>query len=105
MKAMRFAVLIAFLAAVAAISSGRSTVVRQIPAADVLRADDGAYRDGLFVGKLHRGEGLPEHILWGRWNQDRDRQSFIDGYLAGYASLRMEDGRPRPSRQDDRVGK
>jgi hypothetical protein len=85
MKAMRFTVLIVFLTVVAALSSGRSTAGRQLPATGVQRAPDGPYRDGLFIGKLHRGLGRQEYIICGRWNSDRDRQSFTDGYLVGYS--------------------
>jgi len=84
MKSLCFAVLIAFSIVVAAISSGQSTAVQPSAAANAQRVADGAYRDGLFVGKLHRRLGRQEHIIWGRWNSGQDRQSFTEGYSAGY---------------------
>lgn len=50
-------------------------------------AIDGAFRDGLYLGKLaaERGQELRPPI--GRWSTDRDRSLFTDGYRRGYRSL------------------
>ena len=49
------------------------------------------YRDGLFVGQLHRNQGLKQHITWGRWSRETDRQAFIAGYKQGYGEKAAED--------------
>jgi hypothetical protein len=51
---------------------------------DTARANDGAYRDGLFVGKTHAHNRLQQHIASGRWASDADRRSFAEGYRRGY---------------------
>ena len=45
---------------------------------------EGAYRDGLYVGRLHRQQGLPSRPATGRWSRDADRQLFENGYRRGY---------------------
>lgn len=52
-------------------------------------AVDGAFRDGLYVGRLTAQQGLALHAPIGRWSTDKDRASFIAGYRQGYGdSLR-----------------
>lgn len=45
---------------------------------------DGAFRDGLYLGKLaaQRGQSLRPAI--GRWSTEHDRSAFTAGYLHGY---------------------
>ena len=47
---------------------------------------DGAYRDGIFVGRLAAERGQASRPLVGRWSSERDRASFAAGYRRGYAS-------------------
>jgi len=56
---------------------------------------DGAFRDGLYIGRMAAAEGKPQHPLVGRWSSEKDRASFLAGYLAGYGSL------PRRQRQGE----
>lgn len=49
-------------------------------------ATDGAFRDGLYVGKLAAQSGRTRHPLVGRWSTQRDRASFVAGYEQGYES-------------------
>lgn len=51
---------------------------------DVQFAANGAFRDGLFVGKLAAERGEAMHPLSGRWTAEGDRISFIAGYQRGY---------------------
>lgn len=46
-------------------------------------ATDGAFRDGLFVGRwdAERGRSGPAPI--GRWSREQDRESFAAGYRRG----------------------
>jgi len=50
---------------------------------EVQMATDGAFRDGLFVGRwdAERGRSGPAPI--GRWSRQQDRESFAAGYLRG----------------------
>jgi hypothetical protein len=61
-------------------NSGRTT--RQGPEAQT--ATDGAFRDGLYVGRLAAESGWPMHPQIGRWSNERDRASFVAGYRRGY---------------------
>jgi hypothetical protein len=49
-------------------------------------ADDGAFRDGLYLGKLARREGGPRHAAVGRWSSAKDRAAFLSGYQRGFDS-------------------
>jgi hypothetical protein len=45
---------------------------------------DGAFRDGLYLGKLNARDGDEQHIATGRWSTGKNRASFIDGYHRAY---------------------
>ena len=45
---------------------------------------EGAYRDGLYLGRIHRSQGLPSRPARGRWSRESDRQLFEIGYNRGY---------------------
>jgi hypothetical protein len=47
-------------------------------------AADGAFRDGLYLGRLDAGLGRPLHPAVGRWSNEKDRASFLAGYRRGY---------------------
>jgi hypothetical protein len=55
--------------------------------ADRQLALDGAFRDGLFVGRLTAAAGRPAHPPVGRWSSDSDRASFLAGYGRGYGAV------------------
>ena len=57
------------------------------PNTDIIQSTDGAYRDGLFVGRLAAKRGDAPHVLSGRWSTDAERTSFAAGYLRGYAEV------------------
>jgi hypothetical protein len=54
---------------------------------DIQFAANGAFRDGLFVGKLAAERGEAMHPLPGRWTAEADRISFIAGYQRGYRDV------------------
>jgi hypothetical protein len=54
---------------------------------DLQRATDAAYRDGLFLGRFDANQGRAAHMCVGRWSSEADRDSFVAGYKAGYATL------------------
>jgi len=53
-------------------------------------ATDGAYRDGLYLGKLTTKSGLPLLPPTGRWATERDRASFLAGYQRGFNATATE---------------
>jgi len=63
-------------------NSGRSA--RQAQTADAQMAADGAFRDGLFVGRFTAEGGRPLRPPIGRWSNAQDRASFAAGYRRGY---------------------
>jgi hypothetical protein len=46
---------------------------------------DGAFRDGLYLGKLTAESGQPLHPAIGRWSTEQDRARFTAGYRLGYS--------------------
>ena len=54
---------------------------------DAHLAADGAYRDGLYVGRLAAQNGRPSRPMIGRWSTEQDRSSFAAGYARGYNSV------------------
>jgi hypothetical protein len=48
------------------------------------KANDAAYRDGLFLGQFDGKRGRVPHVSIGRWSSQPDRDSFAAGYKAGY---------------------
>ncbi len=47
-------------------------------------ATDGAFRDGLYLGKFDANAQRPASPAIARWSGERDRSSFIAGYRRGY---------------------
>jgi hypothetical protein len=74
------------------------------PAANdnVTQITDGAFRDGLYLGRLAAEGGVEPHVAVGRWATAEDRSSFTAGYQRGYSQLlasRAElDNRVRPTK-------
>jgi hypothetical protein len=54
---------------------------------------DGAFRDGLYLGRLAAQSGLPLNPEVGRWSTDQDRATFSTGYQRGY-NLALASVRP-----------
>jgi hypothetical protein len=53
----------------------------------VAQITDGAFRDGLYLGRLDADRGAQLHVARGRWATAEDRVSFIAGYQRGYSDL------------------
>ena len=47
-------------------------------------ASDGAFRDGLYLGKLAAESGQPQRPGIGRWSTEQDRATFTAVYRRGY---------------------
>jgi hypothetical protein len=54
------------------------------PSAEARLAADGAFRDGLYLGKLAAESGQVQRPAVGRWSTEQDRVTFILGYQQGY---------------------
>lgn len=52
--------------------------------AEAQLAADGAFRDGVYVGRLAAQSGRPSRPLTGRWSTKQDRALFAAGYTRGY---------------------
>ena len=59
------------------------------PAANdnVAQITDGAFRDGLYLGRLAAESGREPHLAVGRWARAEDRSSFSAGYQRGYSEF------------------
>ena len=55
--------------------------------AEAQLATDGAFRDGLYVGRFAAENGRPLHPPIGRWSSEHDRTSFAAGYRRGYGDV------------------
>jgi hypothetical protein len=47
----------------------------------------GAFRDGLYLGRLAAERGQPRHVASGRWSATEDRTLFTMGYDHGYVEF------------------
>ncbi len=54
------------------------------PNAEARLAADGAFRDGLYLGKLAAQASQPQRPAVGRWSTEQDRSMFAAGYHRGY---------------------
>jgi hypothetical protein len=48
---------------------------------------DGAFRDGMYLGRLAAESGGEHHVSVGRWATAQDRSSFSAGYEQGYSEF------------------
>lgn len=48
---------------------------------------DGAFRDGVYLGRLAAQSGGEHHVAVGRWATAQDRSSFSAGYEQGYSKF------------------
>jgi hypothetical protein len=58
--------------------------VKPTTTAEAVFAADGAFRDGLYLGKLAAEQGQPMRTAIGRWSTEQDRSMFTAGYRRGY---------------------
>jgi hypothetical protein len=70
-------------AAVIAVSKTHASVA--IHATDQ-QVTNGAFRDGVYLGRLDAANGTPAHVAAGRWAHPTDRKAFSTGYQQGYAA-------------------
>jgi hypothetical protein len=55
----------------------------------------GAFRDGLYLGKLAAKNGHEPRITGARWSRDEDRAAFREGYERGFTQMLNEQASAR----------
>jgi hypothetical protein len=83
-KIFTFALAIAVCLGTTAVLANSGRAARLGQSAGPQMAADGAFRDGLYVGRLAAERGRPMRPQTGRWSSERDRASFVAGYRRGY---------------------
>ena len=86
-KVFTYALAIAVCLGTTALLANSGRAARRNQSADAQFASDGAFRDGLYLGKLAAESGRPLHPLTGRWSSEKDRASFAAGYQRGYTDF------------------
>jgi hypothetical protein len=71
------------VATTAMLATSRSTIHSSI-GVDAHLQGDGAFRDGLYLGRLAAESGFRFNPEVGRWSTDQDRATFSTGYQRGY---------------------
>jgi hypothetical protein len=73
-------------ALLAVLGSGSAFMLRNEPSSNgSAQLTDGAFRDGLYLGRLAAEGRSQRHVAVGRWATIQDRSSFIAGYQQGYS--------------------
>jgi len=62
------------------------------------QAELGAFRDGLYLGKLDSELGNARHVAIGRWSRASNRVSFATGYNQAYNGSNEDSSRAAQSR-------
>jgi hypothetical protein len=84
-----FAIVVSLGATAMLATSGQTPAPTQ--ASEAQFAGDGAFRDGLYFGRLAAEHGQPMRPSIGRWATAHDRSTFSAGYRRGYdESARVE---------------
>lgn len=65
--------------------------------AEARLAADGAFRDGLYLGKLAAEGGQPPRPTIGRWSTEQDRSMFTAGYRRAYTESLTARANPAPA--------
>jgi hypothetical protein len=83
-KLFTFTLALALCLGTTAMLTNRGLAAGSLRSLEAQRAVDGAFRDGLYVGRLAAEGGRPLRPQIGRWSNERDRASFVAGYRRGY---------------------
>lgn len=70
--------------------------LRDTQSADARLALDGAYRDGLYLGRSAAQRRQPFRPPAGRWGNEADRASFVAGYRRGYRDFLVSSKQSKP---------
>ena len=81
---------IAVVTGTTAMLANNKTTITSNPSEKARLDADGAFRDGLYLGKLAAQSGQPLRPAIGRWSTERDRATFTEGYNRGYGESLAE---------------
>ncbi|HEV2964098.1 MAG TPA: hypothetical protein VGP35_09425 [Terriglobales bacterium] len=88
-------------ALLAALGTGSAFMLRTEPSFNgSAQLTDGAFRDGLYLGRLAAQSGNQRHVAVGRWANLQDRSSFSAGYQQGYSEFLASRVAPTAGAQD-----
>jgi hypothetical protein len=76
-------------------------VTAPVQASEAQFAADGAFRDGLYFGKLAAEHGQPMRPSIGRWSTTHDRSTFSAGYRRGYGEPARVEANAEPAHSAD----
>lgn len=82
-----FATAIVLCLGTTAVLNNSKSVTTPIRNVEANFAADGAFRDGLYLGKLTADHGQPFRPGIGRWSSEPDRAMFTAGYRRGYCEV------------------
>ena len=82
-----YALVIALALVPMSMLSGDRRHYNPTPNGNVAQITDGAFRDGLYLGRLAAEGGSEPRVAIGRWATEEDRSSFKAGYHRGYSEL------------------
>ncbi len=82
-----FAAVIALGMGTAALLHGDRRVAYFSANFNVAQTTNGAFRDGLYLGRLAAERGMAPRVARGRWATAEDQASFTAGYERGYKEV------------------
>jgi hypothetical protein len=68
--------------------AGKASRAKQVSTVDATQETDAAFRDGFYLGRLDAEGAREARPSIGRWNDPKDRASFLGGYQRGYEEAR-----------------
>jgi hypothetical protein len=82
-----FATAIALCLGATAVLNNSHPITKPTRNVEASFAADGAFRDGLYLGKLTADRRQPFRPGIGRWSSEQDRAMFTAGYCRGYREV------------------
>ena len=80
-------VLLIVVVALGSVTAFHSSASWKLPVRQSAMEVSGAYRDGLYLGRLAAQHGSNRHVPTGRWSTVADRTAFHRGYEEGYNTV------------------
>lgn len=68
--------------------AGKASHAKHVSTIDATQQSNAAFRDGFYLGKLDAEDARKLRPSVGRWNDPKDRASFLVGYQRGYEEAR-----------------
>jgi hypothetical protein len=83
-KVLTFVLAITVCLGTTALLAIRTQTSAGVQKSDAILDADGAFRDGIYLGRLTAERGRPARPMTGRWASNKDRAAFAAGYNRGY---------------------